>query len=98
RSTITREVAQKMVAEAEQRENFHRWLMVGLMTLALTLGALFFFVLRDLIKTLRHTVNELSAGGEQVASASGQIASTSQSLSQGASEQAASIEEVSASM
>ena len=48
--------------------------------------------------TLRQVTSELASGADQVTSASGQIATGSQSLSQGASEQASAVEEISASM
>ncbi len=73
-------------------------IMFCLVIVSMLIGVLAFWMIKDIVKTLRGTVTELSDGGEQVAAASSQIASTSQSLSQGSSEQAASLEEVSASM
>jgi methyl-accepting chemotaxis protein len=48
-------------------------------------------------KTLRQIITELSGGSQQITAAAGHVASSSQSLAQGASEQAASLEESSAS-
>ncbi len=64
----------------------------------LTLFAFAFFVNNYLIKPLRHTIHGLNEGSDQVASAAGQVSSSSQSLAEGASEQAASIEEASSSL
>ena len=75
-----------------------RWMILGVILVSLSVGALILWIVRGIVGTLRNTVTELTNGGEQVAAASSQIASTSQSLSQGSSEQAASLEEVSASM
>jgi len=59
-------------------------------------------ILRGGLKTLEVDLNEIMsrilAAGDEIASASGQVADTSQSLSQGATEQAASMEEISASL
>ena len=49
-------------------------------------------------RALRSSVEELTEGAHQVASASSQVSTSAQSLSQGATEQAASLEETSASM
>jgi methyl-accepting chemotaxis protein len=49
-------------------------------------------------RALRSVVRELSEGAEEVTAAASQVATSSQSLSHGASEQAASLEESSASM
>ena len=95
---IQKEVAAAKVMEANQRVVLNRWLVVAGISLGLLLGLLVFGMVRALVRTLRSTVKDLISGGEQVASASGQIAATSQSLSQGSSEQAASIEEISSSM
>ncbi len=54
--------------------------------------------LRDMGNKLRHEVGDVRLVTDSVASGAGELASTSQTLSQGATEQAASIEEVSSSM
>jgi len=61
------------------------------------IGTIILLVIRQVSRSLRQTVSELSKGARDVASAAGQIAFSSQSLAQGSSEQAASIEETSAS-
>ena len=50
--------------------------------------------MRQINRSLRQVVGELSAGAEQTSSAAAQVASSSQSLAQGASEQSASAEEI----
>jgi methyl-accepting chemotaxis protein len=70
---------------------------------SVSLGAIFcgavlaLFIVRSINRVLRQTVMELNEGAGQVASAASQISSSSQSLAQGASEQAASLAETSAS-
>lgn len=63
--------------------------------LAMTLG---FLIARGITKTLTRITQGMSEGADQVASASGQVSSSSQSMAEGASQQAASIEETSSSM
>ncbi|CCK79079.1 methyl-accepting chemotaxis protein [Desulfobacula toluolica] len=67
--------------------------------IAIFLGLLFAFIITRIItKPLNIVIQGLGEGASQVASASGQVSSTSQSLAEGSSEQAASIEETSSSM
>jgi len=61
-------------------------------------GVLCFFVTRSLSRTLTQTIDATSQAAQEVAAAAGQVSTSSQSLSQGATEQAASLEESSASM
>jgi methyl-accepting chemotaxis protein len=56
------------------------------------------FITRGITKPINRIIDGLSAGAEQVTSASGQVSSASQQLAEGASEQAASIEETSSSL
>ena len=60
-------------------------------------GLLAFLIVRGINQALTQAVTELSEGASQVTSASGQVSGSSQSLAQGASEQAASLEQTSAS-
>jgi len=50
---------------------------------------------RRITKPLNRIIGGLNEGSDQVSSASGQVSASSQSLAEGASEQAASIEETS---
>jgi methyl-accepting chemotaxis protein len=88
----------KYAADAAANGARVKWLTWVVLALAVLLGsgALYWFV-RSLTGMLRQTVRELDEGASQVSSASAQVASSSQSLAQGASEQAASLEETSSS-
>jgi methyl-accepting chemotaxis protein len=67
--------------------------------IAIFMGLLFaFLITRAVTKPLNVIIRGMSEGADQVASASGQVSSSSQSMAEGASEQAASIEETSSSM
>lgn len=56
------------------------------------------FLTRNITKSIHKIINVLSEGAEQVASASSQFSSTSQSLAEEASRQAAGLEETSSSI
>jgi methyl-accepting chemotaxis protein len=76
-----------------------KWMLILVSIIGIVVAsALGFFILRDITKKLAAVVDSLNEGAEQVASASGQVSTSSQSLAEGASEQAASIEETSSSM
>ena len=64
----------------------------------IVLVALSFLILRSVNHALRDSIRKLTESSTQVASAAGQVYSTSQSLSEGASSQAASIEETSSAL
>jgi methyl-accepting chemotaxis protein/methyl-accepting chemotaxis protein-1 (serine sensor receptor) len=74
-----------------------RMLSIFLIVLALAVGAGVIWVVRSINTVLQGSIAELNDGAEQVATAAGQVSSSSQSLAQGASQQAASLEETSAS-
>jgi methyl-accepting chemotaxis protein len=74
-----------------------RSLSIALMLLSLVAGGVVLYIVRDITKTLRESIDELHDGADQVTTAASQVSSASQSLAQGASEQAASLEETSAS-
>ncbi len=71
------------------------WGSLGIVAGGLALSYLFS---GSLAKPLERTAGELAMAAEGLGSVAGQVSSSSQSLSQGASEQAASIEETSASL
>ena len=54
--------------------------------------------LQTMLDGLRHMVGEIQTAGEQIADSAGQVADASQALSQGTTESASSLEEVTASM
>jgi methyl-accepting chemotaxis protein len=83
--------------EAEAMSTFG---IVGIISALLIIGslALTYFTGRSITKPISRIIDNLSAGGEQVAAAANQVSSSSQSLAEGSSEQAASIEETSSSL
>ena len=56
------------------------------------------WVIRDLMKVLHRIIGNLRENSAQVAGAAGHISSSSQSLAEGATEQAAGLEETSSSL
>ena len=74
-----------------------QWTMTFFLIPVLAVCGAVFWIVRDLDNTLRQSVTELTDGSNQVAGASNQVASSSQILARDASEQAAMIEETSAS-
>ena len=84
-------------AQDEQLGSASRWTALALLGLAIGMGALIAFIVRQTSSTLQRAAAELGETSEQVASAAQQVSASSQALAQGASEQAASIEETSAS-
>jgi methyl-accepting chemotaxis protein len=74
------------------------WTIVGLL-IAIAMGAaVAFVIIRSTNRVLGDAVTTLTEGSHQLVSAAGQVSTSSQALSQGATEQAASLEETSASM
>jgi len=74
-------------------------LMIGGTLLAIGLGLFFAFVITRMItKPIDGVIEGLNAGSDQVADASTAVSTSSQTLAEGASEQAAAIEETSASL
>lgn len=74
-------------------------LMVGGTALAIGLGLLFAFVITRMItKPINKVIEGLNAGSDQVAAASAEVSTSSQTLAEGATEQAAAIQETSASL
>jgi len=74
-----------------------RNLTIGLMLLALGVGAAVFWVVRHANGSLHVMAGRMSDSAEHVSSAASQVSGASQSLAQGASQQAASLQETSAS-
>ena len=68
-----------------------------LMLLSAGIGVWMYMVIVKLDKQLRHSVEELHQGSQQLRSAAGEVSSSSHSLAHESSEQAAMIEETSAS-
>ena len=73
-------------------------MLIGLAA-ALIIGSLLaFFITRSITRPIHSVIDGLTAGSQQVASASSQVANSSQALAQGSAQQAASLEETSSSM
>jgi methyl-accepting chemotaxis protein len=83
-------------AEAAYRRN--RTIIVVLLGASLLVAAWWLYVVGDIRRDLRRTILELTTGSEQVVAAAAQVSASAQALSQGASEQAASLEHTSASI
>ena len=60
--------------------------------------AIAFFLTRSITRPINESVRNLSNGSDQIAAAAGQVSTSSQTLAEGASEQASALEETSASM
>jgi methyl-accepting chemotaxis protein/methyl-accepting chemotaxis protein-1 (serine sensor receptor) len=73
------------------------WLVAVLLFAVAVVGVVEAQVVRRLTRSLRQTIAELCQGSERTVGAASQISASSHSLAQGASEQAAAIEETSAS-
>jgi methyl-accepting chemotaxis protein len=80
------------VASSKRALLFVSLLVVGLgVTVSILIG-------KSISRILQRLVGELNAGAEQTVSAAGHVSASSQSLAEGASEQAASLEETSSSL
>ena len=88
--------------EAGIKQNIKRVVMIiGLSTIILLVSIIavsYFFAQHSITKPVKRVIDRLKDGAEEVAAASGQITSSSQSLAEGASQQACSLEESSASL
>ena len=85
----------ELMAQATSIRNFI--LVIGLIFLVATIVGVVFFA-RSISLPITRAVRELNEAADQVASASGEVSSSSQSLAEGASQQAAAIEETSSSL
>ncbi len=75
------------------------WIVIVFSSISVAFGiGISTLITRSITRPLGKIISGLSAGAEQVASASGQVASAGQSLAEGASEQAAGLEETSSSI
>jgi methyl-accepting chemotaxis protein/methyl-accepting chemotaxis protein-1 (serine sensor receptor) len=86
------------VESGESNFTFMRLLLFGMLVVSVPVGAVVAYGVHSMIGTLRSVTRELGDGAQQVAAAAGQVADASQALSQGSSQQAASLEETSAAM
>lgn len=72
------------------------WLTIAMLVMSLVVGAGVYFLVQKIVGDLADTATSLYEGAQQIAAAATEVSSSSQSLAQGASEQAASIQETSA--
>ncbi len=86
------------VEAGESSYSFMRLLLLGMLLISLPVGAVVAYGVRSMTQTLRGVTRDLGDGAQQVAAAAGEVAGASQALSQGSSQQAASLEETSAAM
>ena len=88
--------AERQVAAVGRKGNF---MLAGVSGAAVGAACLvWFLVARGLAGRIMRIVGQLREGSTQVASASEQVSSSSQSLAQGSTEQASSLEEITSSM
>jgi methyl-accepting chemotaxis protein len=91
------EVLAASSAEAHAQVAKGRWTVFLVSLCSLFAGAALLFVASRLSSTVRNVVALLDAGAHQLVSAASQVSASSEALARGASDQAASIEESSAS-
>src|SRR3989339_825491 len=72
--------------------------IIGNVICVLVIGAVVFFISRNVVSMLKRLTINLLNGSKELSSAAREISSSSQSLADGASQQASSIEETSASI
>lgn len=84
-------------AESTTAMTWSLWMSGLAMLVSLALAGLVLFIVRQVNQDLRRTATSLNEGAEEIAAAAAQVATLSNTLAQGASEQAAFIEETSAS-
>ena len=82
---------------AEVKESASRWVTAGLLALGGAVGIGLVFVARGITARLRDLTSQLAGCARGVSDASSQISSASQALADGATRQAGSLEETSAS-
>jgi methyl-accepting chemotaxis protein len=82
---------------AETKEAGSRWVTVGLLALCVAVGIGLVFVARGITGRLRELTSQIAGCARNVSEASGQISVAGRALADGASRQAGSLEETSAS-
>lgn len=82
---------------AEAKEGGSRWVTIALLALCISVGVGVLFVGRGITSQLRQLTGQIAGCARGVSDASTQISSASRALAEGASRQAGSLEETSAS-
>ena len=86
-------------AEVIAKVDHMGWINIGASVAAMLASlTIMFFVVRAITGRVRRAAHELAVGANQASDATHQLSTTSQALAEGASEQAASLEETSASI
>lgn len=80
-----------------QLQQRNHWIVASVVVIALMAGGFVIMTIRQVTTTLRKVSDALSEGAGDVLSASSQVSQTAQTLAQGSSEQAASLQETSSS-
>ncbi len=103
-SDLTRELVAQQTAQlaltaqiASSKQATSRWITLSLLGLSLGVGMFVIFVVRRVSSDLRSYTQQLASSAHGVSEAAVQISSASRSLAEGASRQAGSLEETSAS-
>ncbi|MEK7678437.1 MAG: methyl-accepting chemotaxis protein [Verrucomicrobiota bacterium] len=97
RDELDRSLATVQTASDQMGRMSHTLLLGGGVIVALTLTFGIWFII-FLTRRIREVASQLATGSEQTAVAAGHVCASSQSLAEGASDQAASLEESSASL
>ncbi|MCF8084491.1 MAG: Cache 3/Cache 2 fusion domain-containing protein, partial [Deltaproteobacteria bacterium] len=79
-------------------KNLSYWNLGVAVSVLLLAAAVILMLVQSIVKPINRIVGGLQEGSEQVATGADQVSASSQSLAEGASQQAASIEETSSSM
>lgn len=98
-ATVATSEAERISKESETSlEEASSVMVIGLTVATLVGLGLAIFITRSITGPLQQIILSLSSGANETTDASGQVSVASQSLAEGASEQAASLEETSSSM
>ena len=99
--TIQASMSEQFARDKAAAASIYSWVraLIGLTLLVgAALGAAVGYAIKRINYTLRHSTAQLRAGSEHVLQAAAQVASSAQTLSRGVLQEAASLEETSASM
>lgn len=95
--SLHRQLLKEAAEGAERTTSQARMFVWALVVACLLVSGAVLVIVTHVSRTLRELAHELSAGSNQIATASGQVSQTSQVLAQSASEEAASVQQVSES-
>ncbi len=98
RDRSSADLSAQLTSLAKQWNRQSTWSIAVFSVTLIVAGTFAFFVVRSTTRMLRESLASLNGGARELVMASSRMASSAKSLSQGSTEQAASIEETSASM